>query len=224
MDTAAVAATLRPPSQIFRPEGFSKPLGSVLVLFNHYSRRGVPAWWTVFVLGGALVQIGLTEPEPRWVMTAAWRHWGVFAPASRWILRRIAKTYHSFLMPPMPPAPEDAPACAATVRQVIHFARGQRCARVCLAPEGRDSGDGSLIEPPPGAGRFIWQLCRAGLTILPAGVCEEGGAWRVRFGAPFTLTAPDDLSPDERDTRVSLRVMRAMADLLPRRLRGSFVS
>jgi hypothetical protein len=108
-------------------------------------------------------------------------------------------TYDTFPMPPMPPAPQDMQVCAATVRHVIAFARRQPDARVCLAPEGRDSGDGSLIAPPSGAGRFILQLCRADMTILPIGVCEDGGAWYVRFGSTFTLALPGGLSTDERD-------------------------
>ena len=114
--------------------------------------------------------------------------------------------------------------CAATVRHVIAFARKQPVVRVCLAPEGRDSGDGSLIAPPSGAGRFILQLCRAGMTILPTGVCEDGGAWYVRFGSTFTLAVPGDLSTDERDEWASRRVMSAIADLLPPRLRGAYQS
>lgn len=155
-------------------------------------------------------------------MTDTLNYLGWLAPFSRWLLRRIARMYDAFSMPPMPPAPQDVEVCAATVRHVIAFARRQPDARVCLAPEGRDSGDGSLILPPSGAGRFILQLGRAGMTILPAGVCEDGGAWQVRFGPAFTLAAPDHLSADERDEWASWRVMSAIADLLPRRLRGAF--
>jgi hypothetical protein len=141
----------------------------------------------------------------------------------------LAATFHpalqifdAFPMPPMPPAPQDVQACAATVRRVIAFAHTHPVARVCLAPEGRDSGDGSLIAPPSGAGRFILQLCRAGMTILPTGVCNEGGAWYVRFGPTCTLAAPGGLSADERDEWASRRVMGAIADLLPSRLRGAY--
>jgi 1-acyl-sn-glycerol-3-phosphate acyltransferase len=190
-------------------------------VFNHYSRAGVPAWWTAIALGGALVQVGLTEPEPRWVMTHTLNYLGWLAPLSQWALRRIAWTYNAFPMPPMPPAPQDRQACAATVRHVIAFARQQPAARVCLAPEGRDSGDGSLIAPPTGAGRFVLQLCRTGMKVLPVGVCQDGGAWHVRFGSTFTLSAPGDLSADERDGWAAHRVMGAIADLLPRRLRGA---
>jgi hypothetical protein len=224
MDAAAITATFRPPLHIAGPDRSWKPVrpDKFLIVFNHYSRPGTPAWWTACALGGALVETGLTQPEPRWVMTNTLNYLGWLAPFSRWMLRRIARLYDAFLMPPMPPAPQDVRVCAATVRHVIAFARKQPVARVCLAPEGRDSGDGGLIAPPSGAGRFVLQLCRAGMLILPVGVCEDGGAWHVRFGSAFTLAALDGLSADDRDGWSSTQVMSAIADLLPQRLRGPY--
>ena len=231
-DAMACAATLRPPLQIHddpRLDGLGKPFGSdrpkkLLVVFNHYTRPGFPAWWTAFALGGALVRVGLAQPEPRWVMTAGLNYLGLFAPLSRWALRRIANIYDGFLMPPMPPNPKHMGARAATVRHVITFVRQTPNARVCLAPEGYDNNDGRLIVPPPGAGRFLLQLCRAGMTILPAGVCTDRGVYHVHFGSTFSLDTPQDLAPDARDEWASRRVMSAIAELLPQRLRGSFVS
>jgi hypothetical protein len=153
-------------------------------------------------------------------MTAEWRHLEMLAPVSRWAFRRIATMYNAFLMPPMPPDPKDVETRATTVRQVIAFAHRQPDAHVCLAPEGYDDNDGRLIVPPPGAGRFVLQLCHAGMIVLPAGVCEDGGAWHVHFGPTFTLTAPDDLPSEARDEWASCRVMCAIAELLPERLRG----
>jgi hypothetical protein len=225
-DAAACAATLCPPLKTHNdsvPEGSDRP-NKLLIVFNHYTRPGFPAWWTAFALSGALVRVGLTQPEPRWVMTAGLNYLGLFAPLSRWALRRIASIYAGFLMPPMPPDPKDIEARAATARQVLTFARQTPNARVCLAPEGYDNNDGQLIVPPPGAGRFLLQLCRVGMTILPAGVCTEGGVYHVRFGSTFSLDTPQDLAPDARDERASRRVMRAIAELLPLRLRGSIVS
>ena len=225
-DASACAATLRPPVQVHndsRPEGSDRP-NKLLIIFNHYTRPGFPAWWTAFALGSALVRVGLTQPEPRWVMTAGLNYLGLFAPLSRWALRRIANIYDGFLMPPMPPALQDIEARATTVRQVITFVRQTPNARVCLAPEGYDNNDGRLIVPPPGAGRFLLQLCHAGMTILPAGVCAESGVYHVRFGSTFSLDTPQNLAPDMRDEWASRRVMHAIAELLPQRLRGSFVS
>jgi len=223
---AACAATLYPPVQVHdgsRLEGVDRP-NRLLITFNHYTRPGFPAWWTAFALGGALVRVGLAQPEPRWVMTAGLNYLGLFAPLSRWALRRIANIYDGFLMPPMPPNPKDMEARATTVRQVITFVRQTPNARVCLAPEGYDNNDGRLIVPPPGAGRFLLQLCHAGMTILPAGVCAESGVYHVHFGSTFSLDTPQNLASDARDEWASRRVMCAIAELLPQRLRGSFVS
>jgi len=225
-DASACAATLRPPLKVHndsRPEGSDRP-NKLLIVFNHYTRPGFPAWWTAFALGSALVRVGLTQPEPRWVMTAGLNYLGLFAPLSRWALRRIANIYDGFLMPPMPPDPKDTEARAATARQVLTFARHTPNARVCLAPEGYDNNDGQLIVPPPGAGRFLLQLCRAGMTVLPAGVCTEGDVYHVHFGSTFSLGTPQDLASDAHDEWASRRVMRAIAELLPLRLRGSIVS
>jgi len=157
-------------------------------------------------------------------MTAGLNYLGMFAPLSRWALRRIANIYDGFLMPPMPPDPRDIETRAATARQVLTFARHTPNARICLAPEGYDNNDGRLIVPPPGAGRFLLQLCRAGMTILPAGVCTEGGVYHVCLGSTFSLDTPQDLASDARDEWASRQVMRAIAELLPLRLHGSIVS
>jgi len=67
MDMAALATTLHPPLQITSPDEFplacrpgqAGPAGSgkLLIVFNHYSGTGVPAWWTAIALGGALVRV-----------------------------------------------------------------------------------------------------------------------------------------------------------------------
>jgi hypothetical protein len=105
-DAAACAATLCPPLQIYNDPGLNglgKPFGpdcpkKLLVVFNHYTRPGFPAWWTAFALGGALVHVGLAQPEPRWVITAGLNYLGLLAPLSRWALRRIAIVYDAFLI------------------------------------------------------------------------------------------------------------------------------
>jgi len=94
-------------------------------------------------------------------MTAGLTYLGLFTPLSRWALRWIANIYDGFLMPPMPPTPKDMEARAATVRQVITFARNTPNARLCLHRRDTTTNDGRLIVPPPGAGRFLLQLCHA---------------------------------------------------------------
>jgi len=218
-DAARFSATLDPPLQVHGNLPVPLP-NKLLIIFNHYTHPGAPVWWTAFALGGALVRLGLTRPEPRWVMTAAWTHLGALTPISRWVLHRLAMTYAAFSMPPMPPDPHDVEARAAAVRQVLAFARSCADARVCLAPEGRASSDGCLIAPPPGTGRFILQLGHLGMIILPAGVCDDGGVWRVRFGEALALEAPEGLPPEARDEWAARRVMRAIGELLPERLRA----
>jgi len=55
-------------------------------------------------------------------------------------------------------------------------------------------------------------------------VYVEDGAYHARFGSTFSLDALQNLPPDVRDETASHRVMSAIAELLPLRLRGPFVS
>ena len=228
-DMAHCAATFQPLLQI-EPDGSRQSLvgqkavrsGKLLIAFNHSTTLTTPAWWTAIALGGALDQIGLNQPEPRWVITSVLNYLGWLAPISQVALRQVAVMYNAFLMPSMPPVPQDTRARAATVCQVLGYLRADSNAHVCLAPQGTDGNDGKLTRPPSGAGRFMLQLVRAGAAILPAGVCENQDAWRVCFGDVLALTTPPALPPNARDEWATLRVMGAIAELLPSHLRGPF--
>jgi hypothetical protein len=93
-----------------------------------------------------------------------------------------------------------------------------------LAPEGRDTPGGALEWPAPGAGRFIFHLARPGLTVVPIGAYEAEGVFCLRFGAPYRLSLERDLTPDQRDRRVSQTVMQHIAAQLPPRLQGDFAN
>jgi hypothetical protein len=81
---------------------------------------------------------------------------------------------------------------------------------------------GRLGWPPPGAGRFILQLNRLGLPILPIGIFEQDGAMCFRFGLPYPLQTPAGLSSDEQDKQVIRQVMGAIAAQLPQDMWGEF--
>jgi hypothetical protein len=143
-------------------------------------------------------------------------------PTSRWLLRRLARVYGFSLMPPMPPDPRETAARAQAVRRVLTYARHAPRPIIGLAPEGRDSADGSLLWPAAGAGRFMLQLAALGLEIAPVGAFEAEGAFCLRFGPRYRLNVPASLSADERDREASRVVMRCIAALLPERFRGEF--
>jgi 1-acyl-sn-glycerol-3-phosphate acyltransferase len=188
----------------------SKPY---LFLVNHYSRPGFRAWWISIAL------VSAAGREMHWPMTSAWTYpdrlrAGLITPLTEWVLARLAGMYGFTLMPPMPPRPEDAIRRADSVRRILRLARSVH-PTLAMAPEGMDSPDGRLMQPPPGAGRFIAHLAGAGYTLLPVGAYEAGDSFHLHFGKAFRLPHSDPHDPDTRDRETVRIVMHAIAELLP---------
>jgi 1-acyl-sn-glycerol-3-phosphate acyltransferase len=131
---------------------------------------------------------------------------------SRRLFRRIAAVYG---FSTMPPDPDEVGLRAQSIRSVLSYARKTASPVIGFAPEGRDSPEGRLQGPPPGAGRFIYHLAQIGLEIAPIGAFEAGGSLQINFGLPYRLDVPDHLPAHELDSRVSQSVMRYIAVLLP---------
>ena len=124
--------------------------------------------------------------------------------------------------PPMPPRPRDVEARARAVRAVLESVKRSPDQVLGLAPEGYDPPGRELARPPAGVGRFGLLLARAGLTFIPVGAYEAQGRFHLHFGKPYLLSAPERLSADEKDERLSGTMMERIACLLPRHLRGEF--
>ena len=122
----------------------------------------------------------------------------------------------------MPPNPKEVEERAEAVRELLAYCRGHPTAMIGLAPEGMDMPEGKLSQPPPGAGRMIYQLANRKMPILPVGVFEERGELWVKIGPAYRLEVGERLAPEERDAQVSRTVMLAIAGQLPVRLRGEF--
>ena len=125
-------------------------------------------------------------------------------------------------MPPMPPDPDEVGLRAQSIRSVLSYARMTASPVIGFAPEGRDSPEGRLQGPPPGAGRFIYHLAQIGLEIVPIGAFEAGGSLQINFGLPYRLEIPNHLSVHEIDNLVSTLVMHRIANLLPPDLAGIY--
>lgn len=213
-------ATLPTPARLAGQQ-YLPPQGRCLITCNHYTRPGLPAWWTVLAISAAV-------PYPiHWVITSALtfnRHplKKPFTPLTRLVLSRVAQVYGFTTMPPMPPHPGQAAGRARSVRRVLAYARESPCPVVGLAPEGRDTEQSILQQPPPGAGRFMLHLARLGLCVVPAGVFEESQRFNVQFGKPFQLDFPPGLPAADIDRLASQQVMQAIARLLPERMRGEW--
>jgi hypothetical protein len=220
-DAQACIARLIPPLRVMGAENIPQARPA-LITFNHYYRPGFNAWWL------ALAIAAVVPVEMHWGTTGELTFpgkWYGFAgrPASRWLLRRLAKLYGFTTMPPMPPRPGDVEARARSVREYLAFARAHPQAVLGLAPEGRDNEPaGALAHPAPGAGRFVGLLAGLGFPVTPAAAYEEAGEFCLRFGAAYRLQVPRGTGADEKDRAAAEIVMRQIAALLPDRLRGEF--
>jgi hypothetical protein len=211
---------LEPPLRILGTENIPQG-GPCILTFNHYFRPGFNAWWMALALAATI------PGDIHFTMTGELTFPGKwYAPlgmaGSRWLLKRFSRIYGFTTMPPMPPRSKDFGERAQSVRQVLAFARSHPQAILGLAPEGGDQPGGLLNWPPAGAGRFILLLAELGFPLLPVGCFEEAGAFCLRFGEEYRLELPRHLGPDEKDRQVAGIVMSAIANQLPRRLRGEF--
>jgi 1-acyl-sn-glycerol-3-phosphate acyltransferase len=212
-DSQRFVAGLRPPLAISGVEAvdFEKAL---LLTINHYHRPGFRAWWLPLSVSAVV------PCHVHWMMTAAWTFPGrpfskQLTSLSRRLFRRIAAVYGFSTMPPMPPDPDEVGLRARSIRSVLTYARRTPSPVIGFAPEGRDSPDGRLMRPPPGAGRFIHHLAQLGLEIVPIGAFEANGSFQINFGSPYRLEIPNHLPVHEIDNLVSRLVMRSIANLLP---------
>ncbi len=223
-DAAKLLRVLRPRPEIEHAD-LIPPEGPFVVVTNHYCRQGLGVWWSILLIGQAIANWRPESDEVRWVMTNQWtyqdpiRSWLV-APLTGWLFHKIARVYGFVPMPPMPPNPSQVEERAQAVRRALSLAQSGTV--IGLAPEGRESSDGSLIDPPVGVGRFLLLLTKAGIPILPVGVTEKNGTLTASFGEPFTLTGQPGLEKRQQDRRARETVMVAIGKLLPSELWGVY--
>jgi hypothetical protein len=124
-------------------------------------------------------------------------------------------------MPAMPPLPGETQARAFAVRKVLKHVNETPQAIVGLAPEGRDNPRGELASPPPGVGRFVCQLAKRGLRLLPTGLFEADGKLCLQIGMPVDLPQIGGSSA-ERDEEMSDLLMVSISRCLPEHMRGPY--
>lgn len=205
------------------------PAGAFVVVSNHYYKPGYTAWWGEALIAAAIAQARPADCEITWAMANRWTYpdWlrsHVMTPLTHWLFTRMARTWGFVSMPPMPSQKQYVPEGVRAVRQMLSLFAAAPGQKPCIGivPEGRDSPDGSLIEPPPGAGRLILHLAVHGLPLLPVGVAEVDGVLTARFGQPFQLRGPDERDRKELDRLASAQVMTAIGAQLPRELWGVY--
>jgi hypothetical protein len=225
-DARQLLQGMQPPPQVSGIEHILPPgtyPGGCLLTLNHYQRDGFGIWWAAIALSAIL------PVEIRWIVTSAWI--GVGTVRNMWVCRAVtlllgglARVYDFIRFPPMPPRPQEAQARALALRHVVQAVRANPQVLLGLAPEGGDSMGGTLILPPPGAGKFIHHLGQMGMVIQPVGIYEENGRFCLNFAAPYHLETPPGLPSEELDLWVRRQVMVHIAPLLPPGFRGEFGS
>jgi 1-acyl-sn-glycerol-3-phosphate acyltransferase len=220
-DAQRAVAGLPLPPQVLGGEQIP-PQGPGLIVCNHYTRPGFPAWWLVLAISAAAAahRHPQADPQIHWVMTAAWTFPGspwrrrLLSPLTRFAFDRVARTYGFVTMPAMPPDPAEVEARAWAVRRTVRLARHLAATDglLGLAPEGQDT-PGGLGQPPAGAGEFMALLVQAGLPLLPVGVSETAGRLCISFGPLFEPDIPPRHAG--QDQAVARQVMAAVARQLP---------
>jgi len=220
-DARLALSTSHPPIQVL---GRQNILQSVpcLILMNHYSRPGFMPIWSVFAISSLLPM------ESRWLMTSAWtspnKLWNPFKRRlTSMVFNAISRVYNFIPTPPMPPDPCDVAQRAASVSRLVSLARQQLPIAIGIAPEGRDFPGAKLGWPPAGMGRLLEQLSISIPFLVPVGVYEKDNRLVLHFGERVILQEKETYADnEEKDRHLSSQVMQAIAELLPKELRGEF--
>jgi len=187
-----------------------------LITTNHFSAPDFRAWWITITISAVY------PANIHWVVTSGWENSGWLTGFTHWLFPFGSKVLGFTPMPAMPPNPAESSHRARAVRQVLSYASHAVHPVVGLAPEGADTPGGVLGKLPPGVGRFITLLSEYCPQILPVGVWKDNGQIRLKFGQPYRLSLPADLTAKERDRWVGDTVMQRIAALLPYPFRGDY--
>ena len=96
------------------------------------------------------------------------------------------------------------------------FVRTHPNAIIGLAPEGQDSPLDGVGLAPAGGGKFMLQLNRMGLPLLPVAVAENSGQLTVRFGQVFDIAIETSIPPAQVDEYVRVFVRDCIGILYSR--------
>ncbi len=227
-DAALLASSIQPAPRVLGAENVPAETPFVLV-FNHYDRPGLGAWWGVSVLVHSVAGRRTREPrDVHLVMVREWWYPGGFGrlikqPLTRWFFGRLAKAYGLVLFPPVVQEESFRGEGALSVRRALTLTSGELPQLVAIAPEGRTGENGALCEPPRGAGLFLLALTRSAIPCLPAGIYEDQEQrLTVSFGRQFSLCADRSGPREQKDRQAAARVMVEIGTLLPEKMWGTY--
>lgn len=186
--------------------------GGALIVVNHYARPGYSSAWSALALAAA------TPREITFVMSDTWAFEGnplgfFLRPLMRALLAGISAVYGFLPMPAMVPGFNDAQSRVNAVRHVIRFVRAHPSAVIGLAPEGQDSPPGGVGLAPAGGGKFMLQLNRMGLPVVPTAVIENAGQLTLKFGEPFSITLDPEVAATLVDETVRMLIREKILGL-----------
>ncbi len=201
-----------------------------IVVYNHYDRPGLGAWWGIAPIATTIAAQRTREPrEVHFMMAREWHyahgigHW-IIQPLTRWFFGQFAKTYDCI---GLPPALLDSDAYrgqgAAALRRALGLTRRNPPELIGVAPEGNTGENLGLCQPPRGTGQMLLLLTRNTIPLLPVGIFEDDDqVLTVNFGKPFTLEVSPHLAKLARDTASTQQVMVQIGKLLPERMWGVY--
>lgn len=184
--------------------------GPIVVVANHYQRRGLWIAWPGAVITATVADRRGMDPSLRWLATGGlrWMQWkdaGPEVPLTRLLFRRMASAYGMTALPL-----EGSAERGAAVREWVRHAQAGEA--IGIFPEGLGGRSDELGHPEPGFDFLCRLLAARGLPVLPCAIFENGSELTVHFDR---LMAPDD-------GRDSDAVMYAIAALLPHDMRGAY--
>lgn len=227
-DAALMLQGAHPPPRALNAQNIP-PASSFFVVFNHYDRPGLGAWWGIAPIATTVAARRTREPrEVHFMMAREWHyasgfnHW-VKQPLVRWFFAQFAKTYGLIKLPPAFDTIEFRGQGVSAMRRAYALTRRDPPALIGVAPEGNTGAELGLCHPPRGAGLMLVLLPHDTMPVLPVGIFEDADQiLNVNFGAPFRLAVPPQLSKDERGRQAARQVMVQIGKLLPERMWGVY--
>lgn len=206
------------------------PDSPFLVVFNHYDRPGLGAWWGIAPIVTTITAHRTREPREvhflmarEWVFPTGFDRW-VKQPLIRWFFGQFAKTYECIGLPPaLVDSNEFRGQGATAIRRALALTRRNPPALIGVAPEGNTGENLGLCQPPRGAGLMLMALTHETIPCLPVGIFEDAyQVIHVNFGAPFQIDVSPRLPKAQRDDESARQVMVQIGKLLPERMWGIY--
>ena len=195
--------------------------GPCVLVMNHYERPGLRVWWGVVLVSVAARR--RRGDDVRWLMTDRFHgfHLGPLPlpdACMAWLLARIAHAYGCLLV--ARPEHEEVLRSGALLeaRRTL-----RRSGVLGITPEAATGGGPELHAPAANAALTLAWLSRGATPLVPVAFHDDAaGRLVARFGRPFTLPWTGLAEGRAHEAELATRVMAAVAELLPARLRGEY--